>query len=172
MKPGPKKIGDREFVFEKLSVFDAIDAEVFLVKAVGEPIAAALAAGSRVEGSAIAARAEEAVRDQAIASDQTPPEDGAVGKYLAKLGMDEAKMISVFMRGIASNLNAAEVKTFMKTMWKSVSISGGPVDELTFGGDDRSHREPWEVVIHAIRVNFGDFLPAGLFASLPAATQK
>lgn len=58
----------------------------------------------------------------------------------------------------------------METVFKYVTCDGKRVDiNATFTG---RNKELWQVFIAALRFNFSDFLPAGLFASVQSAVTK
>lgn len=73
---------------------------------------------------------------------------------------------------LASKMNADELIATMQTVFNYVNVDGKRVDiNATFAG---RNKEVWQVFIAALRFNFADFLPAGLFASIPggAATSS
>lgn len=67
---------------------------------------------------------------------------------------------------LLSKMNADELLTTMETVFKYVSCDGKRVEmNSTFTG---RNRELWQAFIGALQFNFSDFLPDGLFASLPS----
>ena len=71
---------------------------------------------------------------------------------------------------LLSKMDADELLTTMETVFKYVTCDGKRVDiNATFTG---RNKELWQVFIAALRFNFSDFLPAGLFASVQSAVTK
>ena len=71
---------------------------------------------------------------------------------------------------LLSKMNADELVQTMETVFKYVSCEGKRVEiNATFTG---RNKELWQVFIAALRFNFSDFLPAGLFASVQGKTKK
>lgn len=71
---------------------------------------------------------------------------------------------------LLSKMNADELLETMKTVFQYVTCDGKRVDiNATFTG---RNKELWQVFIAALRFNFSDFLPAGLFASVQSAVTK
>lgn len=69
-----------------------------------------------------------------------------------------------------SRMDADELIDTMETLFKYVSVNGKRVDiNADFTG---KNKELWLVFIAALRFNFSDFLPEGLFSSLPSQLQK
>ena len=63
---------------------------------------------------------------------------------------------------LLSKMDADELLATMETVFKYVTCDGKRVDiNATFTG---RNKELWQVFIAALRFNFSDFLPAGLFA--------
>jgi hypothetical protein len=61
-------------------------------------------------------------------------------------------------------MDANELITTMETVFKYVNVDGKRVEvNATFTG---RNKELWQVFIAALRFNFSDFLPDGLFASV------
>lgn len=68
---------------------------------------------------------------------------------------------------LLSKMNADELLETMETVFKYVTCDGRRVDiNATFTG---RNKELWQVFIAALRFNFSDFLPEGLFASVQGA---
>ena len=68
---------------------------------------------------------------------------------------------------LLSKMDADELLATMETVFKYVTCDGKRVDiNATFTG---RNKELWQVFIAALRFNFSDFLPAGLFASVQSA---
>lgn len=71
---------------------------------------------------------------------------------------------------LLSKMNADELLETMKTVFQYVTCDGKRVDiNVTFTG---RNKELWQVFIAALRFNFSDFLPEGLFASVRNAVTK
>lgn len=71
---------------------------------------------------------------------------------------------------LLSKMDADELLATMDTVFKYVSCDGKRVDiNATFTG---RNKELWQVFVAALRFNFADFLPAGLFASVQSAVTK
>ena len=71
---------------------------------------------------------------------------------------------------LLSKMNATELLETMQTVFQYVSAEGKRVDiNATFTG---RNKELWQVFIAALRFNFSDFLPEGLFASVQKAVTK
>lgn len=71
---------------------------------------------------------------------------------------------------LLSKMDADELLATMETVFKYVSCDGKRVEiNATFTG---RNKELWQVFIAALRFNFSDFLPAGLFASVQSAVTK
>jgi len=71
---------------------------------------------------------------------------------------------------LLSKMNADELLETMRTVFQYVTCDGKRVDiNATFAG---RNKELWQVFIAALRFNFSDFLPAGLFASVQSAVTK
>ena len=71
---------------------------------------------------------------------------------------------------LLSKMDARELISTMETVFKYVSVDGQRVDiNATFTG---RNKELWQVFIAALRFNFSDFLPDGLFASVQNKLQK
>ena len=71
---------------------------------------------------------------------------------------------------LLSKMNADELLETMKTVFQYVTCDGKRVDiNATFTG---RNKELWQVFIAALRFNFSDFLPEGLFASVRNAVTK
>lgn len=69
-----------------------------------------------------------------------------------------------------SNMDADVLLTTMDTVFKYVSCDGKRVDiNATFVG---KNKEMWQVFLAALRFNFSDFLPAGLFDSVQKAVKQ
>jgi len=64
---------------------------------------------------------------------------------------------------LASKMDADELLKTMQTVFESVSCEGQPTTMATFNG---RNKELWLVFMEALKVNFSDFLPVGLFTSL------
>ncbi len=65
---------------------------------------------------------------------------------------------------LLSKMDANELITTMETVFKYVNVDGKRVEvNATFTG---RNKELWQVFIAALRFNFSDFLPDGLFASV------
>lgn len=71
---------------------------------------------------------------------------------------------------LLSKMDADELINTMETVFKYVSVDGKRVDiNATFTG---RNKELWQAFIAALRFNFSDFLPDGLFASVQSKLQK
>ena len=71
---------------------------------------------------------------------------------------------------LLSKMDADELLATMETVFKYVTCDGKRVEiNATFAG---RNKELWQVFIAALRFNFSDFLPAGLFASVQGKTKK
>ncbi len=71
---------------------------------------------------------------------------------------------------LLSKMDADELLATMETVFKYVTCDGKRVEiNATFSG---RNKELWQVFIAALRFNFSDFLPAGLFASVQSAVTK
>ena len=71
---------------------------------------------------------------------------------------------------LLSKMDADELLATMETVFKYVTCDGKRVEiNATFTG---RNKELWQVFIAALRFNFSDFLPAGLFASVQSAVTK
>lgn len=71
---------------------------------------------------------------------------------------------------LLSKMDADELLATMETVFKYVTRDGKRVEiNATFAG---RNKELWQVFIAALRFNFSDFLPAGLFASVQSAVTK
>ena len=71
---------------------------------------------------------------------------------------------------LLSKMDADELLATMETVFKYVTCDGKRVESnATFAG---RNKELWQVFIAALRFNFSDFLPAGLFASVQSAVTK
>ncbi len=71
---------------------------------------------------------------------------------------------------LLSKMDADELLATMETVFKYVTCDGKRTDiNATFTG---RNKELWQVFIAALRFNFSDFLPAGLFASVQSAVTK
>ena len=71
---------------------------------------------------------------------------------------------------LLSKMDADELLATMETVFKYVTCDGKRVEiNATFAG---RNKELWQVFIAALRFNFSDFLPAGLFASVQQAVTK
>lgn len=71
---------------------------------------------------------------------------------------------------LLSKMNADELIITMETVFKYVSVDGKRVDiNATFTG---RNKELWQAFLAALRFNFSDFLPEGLFASVQSKLQK
>lgn len=65
---------------------------------------------------------------------------------------------------LLSKMDADELLATMETVFKYVSCDGKRVEmNSTFVG---RNKELWQVFVQALRFNFSDFLPEGLFASV------
>lgn len=71
---------------------------------------------------------------------------------------------------LLSKMDADELLASMETVFTYVTCNGKRVEiNATFSG---RNKELWQVFIAALRFNFSDFLPAGLFASVQSAVTK
>lgn len=71
---------------------------------------------------------------------------------------------------LLSKMNADELIVTMETVFKYVSVDGKRIDiNATFTG---RNKELWQAFLAALRFNFSDFLPEGLFASVKSKLQK
>jgi hypothetical protein len=71
---------------------------------------------------------------------------------------------------LLSKMNADELLATMETVFKYVTCDGKRVDiNATFTG---RLLEMHKVFVEALKFNFSDFLPAGLFASVQSAVTK
>jgi len=71
---------------------------------------------------------------------------------------------------LTSRMEADDLLVQMKTVFDACSCDGKRIDiDSTFTGQNK---QLWEVFIEALRVNFSDFFPAGLSASLAGAIPK
>lgn len=71
---------------------------------------------------------------------------------------------------LLSKMDADELLATMETVFKYVTCDGKRVEiNATFTG---RNKDLWQVFIAALRFNFSDFLPAGLFASVQNAVMK
>lgn len=71
---------------------------------------------------------------------------------------------------LLSKMDADELLVTMETVFKYVSCDGKRVDiNVTFTG---RNKELWQVFVGALRFNFSDFLPEGLFASVKSKAKK
>lgn len=71
---------------------------------------------------------------------------------------------------LLAKMNADELVQTMETVFKYVSCEGKRVEiNASFTG---RNKELWLVFIAALRFNFSDFLPEGLFASVQKAVTK
>ena len=71
---------------------------------------------------------------------------------------------------LLSKMDADELLVTMDTVFKYVSCDGKRVDiNVTFTG---RNKELWQVFVGALRFNFSDFLPEGLFVSVPSKAKK
>lgn len=71
---------------------------------------------------------------------------------------------------LLSKMDADELLVTMETVFKYVSCDGKRVDiNVTFTG---RNKELWQVFVGALRFNFSDFLPEGLFVSVPSKAKK
>jgi len=71
---------------------------------------------------------------------------------------------------LTTRMDADKLLTTMKTVFDHCSCDGKPVDiDQTFNG---RNKDLWEVFLEALKVNFADFFPAGLSASLAAVMPK
>lgn len=71
---------------------------------------------------------------------------------------------------LLSKMDADELLATMETVFKYVSCDGKRVEmNATFTG---RNKELWQVFVQALRFNFSDFLPEGLFASVQSAVAK
>lgn len=71
---------------------------------------------------------------------------------------------------LLSKMNAAELLETMQTVFQYVTCDGKRVEiNATFTG---RNKELWQVFVAALRFNFSDFLPEGLFASVQKAVAK
>lgn len=71
---------------------------------------------------------------------------------------------------LLSKMDAKELLETMQTVFQYVSCDGKRIDiNATFTG---RNKELWQVFIAALRFNFSDFLPAGLFASVQKQAKK
>lgn len=71
---------------------------------------------------------------------------------------------------LLSKMNADELIITMETVFKYVSVDGKRIDiNATFTG---RNKELWQAFLAALRFNFSDFLPEGLFASVQSKLQK
>ncbi len=93
-----------------------------------------------------------------------------IGEPLFKAFMDKQEPAAAEQAGAAaiglllSNMDADEVIKTMKTVFAYVNIDGKNCNITTdFLG---KNRELWQVFIAALRFNFSDFLPDGLFNSI------
>lgn len=83
--------------------------------------------------------------------------------------MNQAGAVAIGM--LMSKMDAKELVGTMQSVFQYVGIAGvkSRVDlNADFMG---RNREVWQVFIAALRFNFSDFLPAGLFASLQSAVK-
>ena len=71
---------------------------------------------------------------------------------------------------LLSKMDADELLVTMETVFRYVSCDGKRVDiNQTFTG---RNKELWQVFVGALRFNFSDFLPEGLFVSVPSKAKK
>lgn len=71
---------------------------------------------------------------------------------------------------MASRMDADELLTTMGIVFESVTLEGKPINiDVHFSG---KNRDVWQVFIEALKVNFADFFPAGLSASLAGMIPK
>lgn len=71
---------------------------------------------------------------------------------------------------LTTKMDADELLGTMRTVFEVVSCDGAPIDiDSTFTG---TNRQLWEVFIEALKVNFSDFFPVGLSASLAGMIKK
>lgn len=71
---------------------------------------------------------------------------------------------------LMSKMDADELLATMETVFKYVSCDGKRVEmNATFAG---RNKEVWQVFVGALRFNFSDFLPEGLFASVQSKVAK
>jgi len=81
---------------------------------------------------------------------------------------DQAGAAAIGM--MLAKMDAKELTTTMTTVFQYVNCDGKRVEiNATFIG---RNKELWLVFVEALRFNFSDFLPDGLFASLQSAMPK
>lgn len=136
------KIGDRTYSFGHIPPTEAIRVEVAVVKVIGEPLFKSLVGAKGLESAG--------------ASDEEKKKAGSAVMGAA-LGL------------LAAGLDADELIDLMNRVFAHVSVNGKPISNI--GGIDvafaeRNKREPWEVLVFALRFNFEEVFPDGLFASL------
>lgn len=72
---------------------------------------------------------------------------------------------------LLSKMDAAELTSTMKTVFTYVGYQGKTRVDINADFTGRN-KELWQVFIYALRYNFSDFLPAGLFASIRSKLPK
>ena len=82
----------------------------------------------------------------------------------------EVGLIASAVGLMASRMDADELIAIMGIVHESVTLDGKPVSlDIHFTG---RNRDVWAVFIEALKVNFADFFPAGLSASLAGMIPK
>jgi hypothetical protein len=83
---------------------------------------------------------------------------------------DQMAIVASAIGLLTAKMDPDELLTTIATVFASVTLEGKPISlEVHFTG---RNRDVWEVFGEALKVNFADFFPAGLFASLAGAIPK
>jgi hypothetical protein len=91
-------------------------------------------------------------------------------KLTALTDEEKTAIIGGAIATLTARMDPDELLVTMGIVFESVTLDGKPVSlDVHFNG---RNREVWQVFIEALRVNFSDFFPAGLSASLAGAIPK
>lgn len=137
-----KIVGGLMIDFGRLSAVDAVEVEITVAGLIPDVIVKVISAKGATESAQVEAMS------------------GALGSLAASL----------------SRLGPDRVVALMNLVFKSCRIDdeemkqSRPLDLAMDFGPPISSRAKWEVMLEALRVNLGDFFPAGLSLSSPAVT--
>lgn len=88
---------------------------------------------------------------------------------------EQLKAAGQAIAALSMNLRAKEIKELFSLVFTVVTVGDGvgPAAPINFDATFTGHpKMPWEVLIEALKVNFADFFPAGLSASVSASIQR
>lgn len=131
-------LGDRVYSIGHMPPTKSVRVQIAVARVIGEPLFK-LVAGAKSKP----------------AGEQTDEEKAA----------EQAQFFSVIAL-MAKGMDADELVQTMELVFQHVSIDGKPVTSLDAAFAGGRNKEMWQAFLFALKVNFSDFMPAALSASI------